>query len=171
MGETSGLGLLGEMTACVDGRPSEVGPARQRLVLAALAMDAGHGAPSARRPARGGGEERPLRARSVLGSYISRLRAVFGSAAVAWRSGGYVLAVDRMTVDVHRFGSLCREARTTPDDKAASLLAEALALWRGPVLTGLDGEWAVAERDRLQQQRLQAEHDLTEARLRTGHGE
>lgn len=39
------LGLLGEVTAQVHGREVDLGPARQRCVLAALAVDAGREVP------------------------------------------------------------------------------------------------------------------------------
>jgi hypothetical protein len=65
-----------------------------------------------------------------------------------------------------------RQGRTCADDvRAAGLLTEALALWRGDALAGLTGGWAEAERELLRQERLAAEHDLVDARLRAGEGE
>ena len=42
---TMQLGMLGEVTAYLDGCATELGPARQRCVLAALAVDAGRVVP------------------------------------------------------------------------------------------------------------------------------
>jgi DNA-binding SARP family transcriptional activator/tetratricopeptide (TPR) repeat protein len=165
-------GILGEMTVYSGGRSLALGPARQRLVLGALIADVNRVVPVDRLMARVWGEDPPQRARSVLTSYVSRLRQALGNAALAWRSGGYMLVADRSAVDVHRFHDLCDQARATTDDtQIAALLTEALRLWRGPALTGLDGQWALTERNRLNQQRLAAEHDLIDARLRTGHCE
>ena len=166
------FGLLGEVTAYVAGRPVVVGPARQRLVLAALASDANQVVSVSQLVERVWGADPPPRPRAALTSYVSRLRQTVGSAALAWRSGGYVLAVERSAVDVHRFRDLSDRARATTDDvESATLFTEALRLWRGPALTGVEGQWALAERDRLHQLRLQAERDLTDAQLRAGHGE
>src|SRR4051794_21811817 len=108
--------LLGELSVQRDEQPVAVGPARQRLVLAVLAVDANQVVSVNHLIARVWGQEPPQRARSVLGVYVSRLRRALGSDALAWRSGGYVLAVDRLTVDVHRFRDLCGRARMAPGD-------------------------------------------------------
>ena len=164
--------LLGEVAAYVAGRPVVVGPARQRLVLAALAVDADHVVSLGQLVDRVWGAEPPLRARGVLSSYVSRLRQVLGTSRLVRRSGGYVLVADRSQVDLRRFHDLCDQARGCGDDgRTVELLTEALALWRGDPLTGLDSEWVLAERDRLHQQRRLAERDLTDARLRAGHGD
>ena len=171
-GAMLGFRLLGELSVHMAGRPVAVGPARQRLVLAVLAIDANQIVSVDQLVERVWGEEPPQRARATLGVYISRLRHALGSETVRWRSGGYCLAVDRQAVDVHRFHDMCDQARTTSDDtQAAALFTEALQLWGGPALTGLDNHWASAERDRLDLHRLAAEHDFTDARLRAGHGE
>ncbi|MGW4208921.1 BTAD domain-containing putative transcriptional regulator [Lentzea sp. NPDC004789] len=171
------LGLLGEVTAHLGGRPLELGPARQRCVLAVLAADAGRVVPVERLMERVWGADPPRRARATLHSYVSRLRQVLpaaGGMEIVLRAGGYVLLVDQAdhAVDLHRFRELRARARGTDDDtRAVALLTEAVALWRGEPLTGVCGEWVDAERDRLRQELLAAEHDLVDARLRVGQGE
>jgi two-component SAPR family response regulator len=68
-----------------------------------------------------------------------------------------MLQVERSAVDVLRFHDLCDRARAVDDGQAVALLRQALELSRGEALTGVDGEWVEAERDRLHQQRLDAE--------------
>ncbi|MBW4721522.1 AfsR/SARP family transcriptional regulator [Saccharothrix obliqua] len=161
------LGLLGEVTAHVDGRAVDLGPARQRCVLAALAVDIGRAVPAELLVERVWGPDSPRRERTTLHSYLSRLRrALAGAGDIVLRSGGYALVVDQAdpVVDLHRF----RELSGRGDDVA--VLTEALALWRGEALTGLTGPWAEAERERLHQERLSAQHALTDALLRAGQG-
>ncbi|NBH12454.1 AfsR/SARP family transcriptional regulator, partial [Amycolatopsis sp. SID8362] len=170
------LHLLGEVAAHVDGQPVDLGPARQRCLLAVLAVEAGRVVPVDRLAERVWGTDEPRRARATLHSYISRLRralADVAGVAIARRSGGYCLTGDpaHPAVDLHRFRDLCARARGPADDaESAELLTEALRLWRGPALTGIAGEWAEAERDRLEQERLAAQHDLADVRLRLGQG-
>ncbi|MDQ3577683.1 MAG: NB-ARC domain-containing protein, partial [Actinomycetota bacterium] len=165
--------LLGEVVAYVDGRSVDLGAPRQRCVLAALAVDVGRVVPVERLVERVWGADVPWSARATLHSYISRLRqALAGTDGVAIerRSGGYALQAERSAVDLHRFRHLCKRA-DADHTRAALLLAEALGQWHGEALTGLDGEWARAERDRLGREQLSAQHDLVDARLRSGQGE
>ncbi|MCS7478049.1 BTAD domain-containing putative transcriptional regulator [Umezawaea endophytica] len=168
------LGLLGEVTVRVDGRAVDVGPAKQRCVLAALAVDAPRLIPADRLVERVWGVDPPRRGRRTLYSHISRLRRALSdvdAVEVVSRAGGYALVVDRPheVIDLHRFHDLRDRARAD-DVRAEESLAEALGLWRGPALTGLGGDWAEAERDRLEGERLAARHDLTDTRLRRGQG-
>ncbi len=170
------LRLLGEVTAEVRGRAVDLGPARQRCVRAALAVDAGRVVAVDRVVARVWGARVPPRGRATLHSYISRLRQVLAGTqgvAIVCRSGGYALVAEAAgpVVDLHRFRDLRAAAEAEVDDEqAARLLTDALALWQGQALTGLDGEWAETERDRLGQERLAVQHDLVDARLRLGKG-
>ncbi len=162
--------LLGEETAFAGGEPVSLGPARQRLVLAALAVNVGHVVSVDQLVVRVWGEAPPLRVRGALSSYVSRLRTALGTERLVWRSGGYLLAADATEVDLHRFRELHDQAKTS-DVRAVELLTEALALWRGDALTGLNSQWVLSERDRLHQLKLLALHDLTDARLQAGAGE
>ncbi|MEV6237434.1 AfsR/SARP family transcriptional regulator [Lentzea sp. NPDC051838] len=160
------LCLLGEITARIDGRAVDLGPARQRCVWAALAVDVNRVVSVEALTERVWGEHPPWRARATLLTYLSRLRRAFGGAVeIGRRSGGYVLVAEESFVDLFRF----RELRARAGD-SVPMLTEALALWQGEPLTGLTGRWAEAERDRLRQERLAAERDLDDARLRVGQG-
>src|SRR4029450_5481777 len=76
----------------------------------------------------------PQRAREVLYSYLSRFRhpfAVTDDVRLGRRGGGYVLTVDPMAVDLHRFHRLAAQARSAPaDETGIALFEEALGLWR-----------------------------------------
>ncbi|MCR3753742.1 AfsR/SARP family transcriptional regulator [Lentzea californiensis] len=96
-----------------------------------------------------------------------RQRCVLPGVTIERRSGGYVLLTP--AVDLHLFRAL-RTADVAGDDERGRLLVEALGHWRGQALTGVDGEWAEAERERLAREWLTAQHDLTDVRLRLGQG-
>jgi DNA-binding SARP family transcriptional activator/tetratricopeptide (TPR) repeat protein len=166
--------LLGEVGVEVAGRQVDLGIPKQRCVLAALAVDVGRVVPVERLVERVWGADIASRTRATLHSYISRLRRALADVdgvAIVRRSGGYALIADMTepVVDLHRFRDLCTCARRD-DVHSVRALTEALALWQGEALTGVNGEWAEAERDRLGQERLAAQHDLVDARLRAGEG-
>jgi DNA-binding SARP family transcriptional activator len=166
--------LLGEVTAQVDQRLVDLGTPRQRCVLAALAVDASQLVPADRLVARVWGADTPRRGRALLHTHISRLRGAFaGALAIVHRSGGYILEMNQPehAIDLLQFRALRDQVHDAADDtRRVELLTEALALWRGQPLSGLSGVWAEGERDRWQQERWAAEHDLVDAQLSTGHG-
>ena len=81
---------------------------------------------------------RPPHAVRNLRSYVSRLRRVVGDDRLTWQPGGYRLDVD--DTDLRRAERLVAEAddgaRADPA-RAAALLTDALALWRGEPLADL----------------------------------
>jgi DNA-binding SARP family transcriptional activator len=85
------FGVLGEVEARANGQLIEVGPARQRSVLAALLVDANHPVPADQLVDRVWGEHPPERSLETLYGYLSRLRRVLASgngASLTRRSGG-----------------------------------------------------------------------------------
>lgn len=167
--------LLGGVDADLDGRPlGGLGHARQRLVLAALLLDANRAVTAEQLIDRVWADRPPQRARNTLYSCLSRLRQALAPAraevGIERRHGGYLLAVDPETVDVHRFRRLVARAHAAgDDDRATALLEQALRLWRGEAFGGADTPWFNAQRDALAQDRLAAQLDLGDIRLRHGH--
>ncbi|MET9450462.1 AfsR/SARP family transcriptional regulator [Streptomyces cinerochromogenes] len=165
--------LLGGIEARVDGIPVDLGPVRQRSVLGALLVDANAPVPTARLVDRVWADRPPQRAHATLYSYVSRLRQALatasGEARITRRTGSYVLTVDPSAVDLHRFRDLLARARTVAaDDRAEALFAQALALWSGDAFGDLDAPWFNELRDSWHRERLAAELDLTDVRLRLG---
>ncbi|MBE1488309.1 AfsR/SARP family transcriptional regulator [Plantactinospora soyae] len=169
---TVGFGLLGEVEVRVDGRRLPLGHARQRAVLVALLVDANQLVAPDQLIDRVWGDRPPDTVRNTLHSYLSRLRRTLSGAPgvdIVRRSGGYLIAVDELTVDLHRFRRLVGQARSVSDgEQALALFERAFGLWRGEALAGLDTPWGDGVREWLNQQRLEAELVHTDLALRRG---
>ncbi|UQU66884.1 tetratricopeptide repeat protein [Couchioplanes caeruleus] len=170
------FGVLGVVEARIDGRSVELGHARQRCVLGVLLVEAGRPVTVDQLIDRVWGDHAPQRAAGALYSYLSRLRravAGAGGVEILREAGGYLLAVDPQTVDLHRFRGLMTLARAAESDRpAADLMAQALELWRGDPFAGLDTPWLDATRRTLLDERFAAELDRNDVLLRLGrHGE
>ncbi|OBA92426.1 transcriptional regulator [Mycobacteriaceae bacterium 1482268.1] len=167
--------LLGEVEARADGQPLDIGPARQRCVLAVLLVDVNRLVPADRLIERVWSEELPHRARNSLAGYVSRLRSAIGGrgAEIARQSGGYVLTADPMLIDLHSFRQLTAGARAATDPtEADSLFETALAMWRGMPFASLDTPWINDVRTAVEAEWLAAALDRNDAALRVGrHGE
>jgi len=164
--------VLGTVEARNDGHPVDLGPPRQRGVLAVLLLHANRPVPVDQFLDHVWGEHLPQRGSNALYSYLSRLRVVLAAmpdVSLRRRSSGYTLAVDEAAVDVHRFRQLVAEARESVDDtEALTLFDRALALWQGPVLADLDSPWSSSVRATLEAEQRAAELDRTDAALRCG---
>ncbi|QUQ66256.1 SARP family transcriptional regulator [Kutzneria sp. CA-103260] len=164
--------MLGSVEAHDSGHLVDLGPARQRGVLAVLLVHANHPVPADQFLDHVWGEHLPQRGRDALYSYLSRLRAILASmsdVSLQRSSTGYRLVVDEAAVDVHRFRQLVTQARSCADDSEALVLFDrALALWRGTALAELDSPWFVAVRTALEAERRTAELDRADAALRCG---
>jgi DNA-binding SARP family transcriptional activator len=174
------FGVLGPLEARAEGRLLQLGPPKQRALLAVLLLRANRMVPVGRLlealwPAR-----QPPSALSNLHVYVSHLRRALaapppgGSAAeLVWQPPGYRLVIDPAALDLHRFEGLVEEGRAAlaAGDAAAAAerLRRALALWRGPALADLT-ELAplAAEAAVLEERRLAAVEDRVEADLLLG---
>jgi DNA-binding SARP family transcriptional activator/tetratricopeptide (TPR) repeat protein len=168
---TAGFRLLGAVEARVDGQLVNLGHARQQCVLVVLLLEANKLLSADQLLSRVWGADFPHRGRDTLYSYLSRLRRALALATdvrIVRRSGNYVLKVDPMTVDVHRFHHRAGQARSADDDHALALMNDALGLWQGEAFAGLNTPWLNEVRGTLEQQRLALEMDRTDLLLRRG---
>lgn len=166
------FGLLGGIQAHVAGEAVDLGHARQRCVLAALLVDVNRPQSLDLLAERVWGERPPRQARTTLYGYLYRLRRAFADVpgvSIDRTPGGYLLPVDEDAVDLHRFRRLVKQSHAHDDDRALALVDEALSLWRGPVLGGVDGMWATAVRRSLEQERWAALLHRNDVALRLGH--
>jgi DNA-binding SARP family transcriptional activator/tetratricopeptide (TPR) repeat protein len=162
--------VLGAVEARVGGRAVDLGPARRRCVLAALLLEANHVVPVEQLLDRVW--EGDSARRGTLYSHVSRLRTALAAAEgveLTRRSGGYLLTVDPMDVDLHRFRHLVGAAhRATDPGQAAAHYRSALELWRGEAFAGLDTQWISRMRTSLDLERRAAELDWNDLMLRQG---
>ena len=143
------INLLGPMEVLTDdGKAAEVGGAKQRAVLAQLARSPNVAVPLDLIAEGLWGTDVPPRYRQNLQVYVSTLRRALEpdrhskapSRIVGHREAYELVAADD-EIDVHRFAAGARSGREALDrerpDAASSLLADALALWRGSPLVDL----------------------------------
>ncbi|MFI6319480.1 BTAD domain-containing putative transcriptional regulator [Nonomuraea sp. NPDC050556] len=150
------VGVLGALVVTGDEGPIEVGGTRVRALLALLALENGAPVSQDRLIDALWAEAPPANATNALQTLVKRLRAAIGSGAVTSAQGGYALQAD---VDAAEFAR--RVAEHDYD--------EALALWRGPALTGLTGFGQLANiATRLEDDRLSAIEAQATVRLAGG---
>ncbi|MER7011333.1 BTAD domain-containing putative transcriptional regulator [Saccharopolyspora sp. NPDC000359] len=161
------LGPLGVWTA--EGEPVAVPEAKVRALLAALL--AHDGPVSADRLVDSlWGAEPPGNPTNTLQTKVSQLRRAIGRELVTYGPAGYALAIAPEAVDAHRFRRLVAQARATARPGARrALLADALALWRGPAFADFaDEPFVQAARQRLAEEHLAALEEFAETRLELG---
>src|SRR5215218_5869544 len=153
------------------GQRVPLGGTRQQTVLGSLLLRAGETVPLERLVDELW-EQPPETAAKTVQVYVSRLRRLLTPGAIESRSGGYALRLDGDRLDLTQFERLAEEGRTALSaaewERAASLLGQALALWRGPALVGLTAEALRREAGRLEEARLEALEDRVEADLARG---
>jgi class 3 adenylate cyclase/tetratricopeptide (TPR) repeat protein len=164
--------LLGSLEVLdASGQPVALGGTRQQTVLGSLLLRAGETVPLERLVDELW-EKPPDTAAKTVQVYVSRLRRLLSPGAIESRSGGYALRLEDDRLDLTQFEQLADAGRTALGgaewERAASLLGDALALWRGPALGGLSAEPLRREAERLEEARLQVLEDRVEADLGRG---
>ncbi len=171
--------ILGPLEVRSEGRPLPLGGTRQRAVLAMLALRANRVVAVDTLVAGLWGEALPSTAVNTLQVYVSRLRRTLHEAGpgavLERRRPGYLLTIDPEALDLHRFERLTREgtqALPAAPARAATLLGEALSLWRGtPLAEFADEPFARTESPRLEELWINAVTARVEADLALGrHG-
>jgi predicted ATPase/DNA-binding SARP family transcriptional activator len=140
--------LLRPVQLCVFGPVAAVGPsgtieltrARERSILATLALFHGRAVSIDRLVDAVWRDEPPRRPEGALQTYVLRLRTALGAGVVETRPDGYALAAE-VVVDAELFET---HANT---DESVPRLRDALARWQGEPYADL-GEWPPAELER-----------------------
>jgi YVTN family beta-propeller protein len=164
--------VLGRLEAYRDGVALDLGPRKQRAVLALLLLSANRVVSTERLIDDLWGDSPPSTARAALQVYIAGLRKALANdgAALLTRAPGYVLELEAGALDIERFAKLRAEARESADaERRAQLLHEALDLWRDTPLAELRAEpFFVAAVDQLEELRLGALEERIDADLALG---
>ena len=163
--------ILGPLEVRDGERVLPLGGATRRAVLARLLLDANRAVQFDALVTGVWGEEPPAAVRASLRNHAARLRRELGDRLVT-HGDGYLLRVGPDELDLERFARLVAEARYADPARRASLLHDALALWRGPALADLAGEQVHAHAAHLDERRLSAVEERIDADLELGrHGE
>ncbi|MEQ4205669.1 BTAD domain-containing putative transcriptional regulator [Actinopolymorpha sp. B9G3] len=153
-----------------------LGAAKWRSLLATLTVNTGHPVSIERLIDELWDDQPPRGAVNQIHGYVMRLRRALGdtdSQLLRTRSPGYELAAQPGDIDLDRFHDLAQQGAMAlaegDSDRAATLLAEALELWRGPAFADVSATtWLQSEVDRLEEERLGVLESRVEADLLRG---
>ncbi|MFC4052458.1 BTAD domain-containing putative transcriptional regulator [Actinomadura syzygii] len=172
--------ILGRPAAWRDGRELDLGPGKQRAVLAVLLLSPNRPVPTSSIVEAVWGDEPPDNGVNVVQKYVAGLRRVLEpersprspGRLLTLTGAGYALRVPPEGLDAELFQDRVREAlavRAAGDPaRAESLLRDALSGWRGTALAGLNGSFFDAARGRLDEERAAALEACAETGLELG---
>lgn len=168
--------ILGPLEVVADGERLGLGGTRQQAVLAALLLNSNNVVAMDRLIEAIYGEHLPPTARAQAQISISSLRRIFAAhgheGIITTHDRGYVIHVEREQFDLLRFDELLAAARTAREaqklDLAVACYRDALRLWRGLALDGMDSQFVQMAANRLDEQRIGANEDRIEVELALG---
>ena len=135
--------LLGPVEVLAGGQAVDLGKPQRRVVLAALAADAGRLVTTTTLIRRVWGDSPSADPKASIRAHVSNLRRLFEEQAEAGnparlegRGGGYVLRIGPQQVDIFQFRELVWEASKpqAPAREQLAMLRKAQSLWRGEPL-------------------------------------
>jgi DNA-binding SARP family transcriptional activator/pimeloyl-ACP methyl ester carboxylesterase len=155
------VSLLGPLRVDMESGEVVLPAAKERSLLAVLALNAGHVVGADALVDTLWGDAPPATARKTLQTYVSNLRRTMGSDVLVTEGAGYRLRVDADSVDVCRFRTLVRAGeealRRGLIHRARDELGRAVGLWRGELLGGVAPHTGLAaESIRLREEYLTA---------------
>jgi DNA-binding SARP family transcriptional activator len=172
------LTLLGPFDVAGPDGPVRLGATKERLLLALLAIRANEVVSASQLIDGLWGEDPPATALKTVHGHVSRVRKMLEGAglgaALTTRDPGYLLRVDPDHIDAVRFERHARAGRRAlaeADPRGAEQeLTRGLSLWSGEALADCrrDSEVIAAEAVRLDELRMNAIEDLTDAQLALG---
>jgi DNA-binding SARP family transcriptional activator len=165
-----------------DARPLRLPGSKTKALLAELVINANRVVSTDRLIEVLWGDSPPETAAKTLQTYVVQLRKAVephrtpgtSGELVLTRESGYLLAVHPEQIDAVRFQQLLHEGRdalrASEPQRAAEVISEALALWRGPALADVASALLVQpEAVRLEELRRAALEDRIDAELALGH--
>lgn len=173
--------LLGPVRAWRDGVEVDLGPAKQRAVLAVLLIHAGRPISTARIVDAVWQDRPPKNGPNVVQKYVAGLRRVLDpdrpprspGQVLGWSDAGYVIHTGAGSVDVDEFARLVSDAdgmrRRGRLADAAAALRGGLALWRTEPMAGLTGPLFEDTRNRLAADRADAFERWADVEIALGH--
>jgi DNA-binding SARP family transcriptional activator len=149
---------------------------RQQVVLAVLLLNANRMVSLQRLAHAVWGSTPPATARTQIQNCVSALRRSFSIAGlgerIATRGAGYAMEVAPAELDLRVFEDLAARGRSAlaarEPARARAAFREALALWRGDPLTGIDSGTVEANRVRILERRVEVLEDCVDAELQLG---
>ncbi|WP_236648524.1 AfsR/SARP family transcriptional regulator, partial [Micromonospora sicca] len=172
--------LLGPQRAWYADRELDLGPGKQRAVLAVLLLSAGRPVPTGQIVEAVWPDEPPANGTNVVQKYVAGLRRVLEpdrsprtpGQVLSLTDAGYLLRIAPEAVDAVRFERGVQRARQRhAAGRTAEALAEltaALRLWQGEPFTGFAGPVFEAARHRLVELRAVALESRAELELESG---
>ncbi|MEU8168287.1 BTAD domain-containing putative transcriptional regulator [Micromonospora sp. NPDC049004] len=172
--------ILGPQRAWYADREIDLGPGKQRAVLAVLLLSAGRPVSTGQIVDAVWPEEPPANGPNVVQKYVAGLRRVLEpdrsprtpGQVLSLTDAGYLLRVNPEAVDAVRFERGVQAARQRhaagSTEQALSELATALDLWQGEPFTGFTGPIFEAARQRLVELRAVALETRAELTLDLG---
>jgi DNA-binding SARP family transcriptional activator/tetratricopeptide (TPR) repeat protein len=156
--------ILGPLEVLAGPRRLELGGARQQIVLAMLLLNANGVVGVGRLEQAIYGEDLPPTSRTQAMTAVSALRRLLAdyrdAAAISSVAQGYVLQTGDGLVDSLRFAGILSAAQAARDAGDSALAVahyrDALRLWRGPALEGIDSLVVRAAATQLDEQRMAA---------------
>jgi DNA-binding SARP family transcriptional activator/tetratricopeptide (TPR) repeat protein len=163
------FGILGPLQIVDDGTERPVTAGRDRALLAALLLSPGRIVGTDRLLEALWEGDPPATARGQLQNCISRLRRLLPPDKIITDPAGYGIHVEGDELDAAVFTRLTAAARSQPTpDEARRMLRQALDLWRGPALAGIDAAPIRSSAAILDEQRAVATEDWVDLELSGG---
>jgi tetratricopeptide (TPR) repeat protein/DNA-binding SARP family transcriptional activator len=170
------ISLLGDLRIELGGARLEISGERRLCILAVLLLHHGRTVSRADLAAWAWPLDTPATVERQITNYISALRGILAPAGdrirLRARHPGFTALIAPQALDTERFSTLVGKARTARAGQehkiAADRLAEALDLWRGNPLDGLDTPYLRRRAQALESERREAALLLAKVHLETG---
>ncbi|GGT27410.1 BTAD domain-containing putative transcriptional regulator [Nonomuraea spiralis] len=165
--------VLGPLHVSGERGPLPLGGGKQRILLAELLCRAGRPVSPATLVEALWEQRPPRTAADNLRLYVHQLRRTLGQDRITRTDAGFVLAVHPGELDAERFETLAGQGGSAlshgDHERAATLLRQALELWRGAAYAGLNLTAGLRDHARrLEEERLAALEHRIEADLARG---